>query len=240
MEIKCDTKEAIINHYVKEVDTYEFMRFENPKYPSNLRLRRKIEEVCKKYLVGKSVLEIACGTGYWANFFSPLGFQYSGIDITPAMIEKANEKGLDTCKVGMAEDPFAYQKDMDNIVCIKAFTMFQDQQAVLNNIYDSLRPGGRFLVFYNNKWNILPLIYSLLVGGSRKLGLSSTYDNPISRTKFLKMLDKAGLNKLLVGECCNIPFRFLPRWRWLDRVDDLLAFGWITYVVAERKKLDIE
>jgi len=64
--------------------------------------------------------------------------------------------------------------------------------------------------------------------------LSSSYDEPISRGAFLSMLEQSGLKLILIKECCNIPYRFLPRWKWLDKIDDLLAFGWITYVVAEK------
>ena len=228
-------KEDIIKYYTREADIYEYRRFENPKYAANLRLKRKIEEVCKKYLVGSTVLEIACGTGYWEKFFSSLGFQYSGIDLTPAMIEKAKQRGVADYRVGDVEGLGVYPGEVDNIVCIKSFTMFQKKQEVLNNVYHTLRPGGRFIVFYNNKWNIFPLIVSLFLGGRRALGLSSSYDEPISRGMFLDMLKKAGLRKILIKECCNIPFRFLPRWAFLDKIDDLLAFGWITYVVAEKE-----
>lgn len=229
-----NAKERIIGYYTKEVEIYEFRRFENPRYPSNLRLKRKIEEICKKYLVGDSVFEIACGTGYWGKFFAKIGFKYGGMDLTPGMIEKANAQGLGACRVGDVELPNAYPTNADNILCIKAYTMFQNQQAALNNVAASLRPGGRFIVFYNNKWNLLPLMYSWFVGGRQAAGLSSSYDTPISRRTFLAMLERAGLKKILIRECCNLPFRFLPRWRWLDKLDDLLAFGWITYCVAEK------
>jgi len=231
-----NNKEDIIKYYTREAEIYEFRRFENPKYPANLRLKRKIIEVCKKYLVDNTLFEIACGTGYWEKIFTDMGYQYSGVDLTPTMIEKAKARGIADYRVGDVEDISVYPKEVDNIVCIKSFTMFQNQQQVLNNIYQSLRPGGRLLIFYNNKWNLLPLIASLFKGGRRGLGLSSSYDEPISRGQFLGMLEKSGLKLILIKECCNIPYRFLPRWRWLDKIDDLLAFGWITYVVAEKEK----
>ena len=230
-----NNKGDIVKYYTKEADIYEFRRFENPKYTSNLRLKRKIEEVCKKYLVGNTLFEIACGTGYWEKIFSTMGFKYSGVDITPVMIDKAKARGVASYRVGDVEDISVYPLAVDNIVCIKAFTMFQNQQVVLNNVAKVLKPGGRFIVFYNNKWNLIPLAYSLLRGGRRGLGLSSSYDEPISRKMFLGMLRQSGLKKILIKECCNIPFRFLPRWGWLDKVDDFLSFGWITYVVAEKR-----
>lgn len=228
-------KEDIIKYYTREADIYEYRRFENPKYASNLRLKRKIIEVTKKYLVGNTVFEIACSTGYWEKIFSDMGYKYSGVDLTPHMIEKAKQRGIADYRVGDVEDISVYPKGIDNIVCIKSFTMFQNQQVVLDNIHESLRPGGRLIAFYNNKWNLLPLLVSTVKGGREGLGLSSSYDEPISRGTFLKMLYKSGLKKILIRECCNLPFRFLPRWAWLDKVDDLLAFGWITYVVAEKK-----
>lgn len=230
-------KARIVEHYIKEADVYDFLRYEDPTRPMNLRVRRKVEETLSKYLVGQTVFELACGTGYWGKYIKRLGCQYVGVDITPAFKEKAANYGLDII-IGDVEDISSYPTSVDNIVCVKAFTMFPNPQVVLENVYRTLRPGGRLLVFYNNKFNILGSIHFLFTERKRKrLGLRDTYDiHPSTRT-FLSWLHQAGLKEILTGTCCNIPYRFLPKWNGLlDWIDDRLGFGWITYIVAEKTK----
>jgi len=230
-------KARIVERYIPEAAVYEYQRYEDPTRPMNLRMRRKVEEVLEKYLIGRAVFELACGTGYWGKFITGLGFPYSGADITPAMVDIAKSRNYDV-EVGDAEDPTTYPTSIDNIICVKAFTMFPDQPLVMRNIYRSLKPGGRFLVFYNNKYNILGSIHFFFTRRKRKrTGLSNNYDIHPSTRQFLRWLHDAGLKKVLVGTCCNIPYRLLPRWnRFWDRVDDRLGFGWITYIVAEKPK----
>lgn len=230
-------KARIVQHYIKEADVYDFLRYEDPTRPTNLRVRRKVQEVLSKYLVGNTVFELACGTGYWGDYVTERGYRYAGVDITPNMVEIAKSRGF-RVKEGDVEDPNTYPAGVDNIFCVKAFTMFPNPQTVLYNIRNNLAPGGRFLVFYNNKYNIWGSIHFFFTRRKRKrTGLSDNYDIHPSTRQFLKWLHKAGLQEILVGTCCNIPYRLFPRWNGLlDWIDDHLGFGWITYIVAEKLK----
>ncbi len=57
------------------------------------RLRRKIVKI-SRIKKGTRVLEIACGTGAQAVRFKRAGADYTGIDLSPAMLKVAEKRGL--------------------------------------------------------------------------------------------------------------------------------------------------
>jgi SAM-dependent methyltransferase len=97
------------------------------------------------------VLDLACGYGRHANVLAALGHGVTGIDLMPGFLEiarrDAEHKGL---KVDYRQGDMRrlyYQKVFDCILLIfTAFGYFEDQQnlKVLQNVYQALKPGGRF------------------------------------------------------------------------------------------------
>lgn len=52
---------------------------------------------------GTELLDVGCGTGHWTRFFSERGFQVTGIDISPAMVRVAREKGIPGASFAVAD-----------------------------------------------------------------------------------------------------------------------------------------
>jgi SAM-dependent methyltransferase len=104
------------------------------------------------------ILDLACGYGRHTNRLAVRGQRMTGVDLEPGFLELAS-KGA--AELGV---PVNYQKgDMRSIgfenafdVVLLLFTAFgyfadADNQAVLNNIYKALRPGGKFLMDIPNR-----------------------------------------------------------------------------------------
>ena len=53
---------------------------------------RKIEAWLPTVLAGKQVLEVACGTGYWTQFFAPVARAVTGIDSAPETLDIARSR----------------------------------------------------------------------------------------------------------------------------------------------------
>lgn len=73
---------------------------------------------------------------------------YTGLDLTPAMIEQAKKKQIPnaTFVVGDCENfPFA-DNSFDAIICSMSFHHYPDPQAFFNSVKRCLRPGGRLIL----------------------------------------------------------------------------------------------
>lgn len=97
----------------------------------------------------KELLDVGCGTGHWARFFSERGFAVAGIDVSPAMIRVARAKGVPGASFTIAdahELPFDYGR-FDVAVAITTLEFVKDPQVVLREmIRCTRRPGGLVLV----------------------------------------------------------------------------------------------
>lgn len=125
-------------------------------YESIFPLSEDRLRIVEKYILeGSRVLDIGCSTGELAIALSKRGYQTSGIDLSPKMIEKA-------CQNAAAElvnvqfqtgDMRAirqiYQEQFDGILClgntIVHLTAVQDLRNFFQQIYDLLAPGGVFI-----------------------------------------------------------------------------------------------
>jgi ubiquinone/menaquinone biosynthesis C-methylase UbiE len=101
---------------------------------------------------GADILEVAPGPGYFAIEMAKLGrFHVTGLDISHTFVEIARENsrraGLPVAfREGDASSlPFADQS-FDFIICQAAFKNFSRPDAVLNEMYRVLRPGGTAVI----------------------------------------------------------------------------------------------
>jgi ubiquinone/menaquinone biosynthesis C-methylase UbiE len=98
------------------------------------------------------VLDVACGPGIVACAFAARARHVTGIDLTPAMIERAKElqreKGLTnlTWRIGNVLPLPLAEASSSLVVSRYTFHHFLDAKAVLAEMYRVCRPGGRMLV----------------------------------------------------------------------------------------------
>ena len=70
---------------------------------------------------------------------------YTGLDLTPAMIEQAKKKNIPNADfvVGDCEN-FPFEKNtFDAIICSNSFHHYPNPQAFFDSVKRCLRPGGR-------------------------------------------------------------------------------------------------
>lgn len=96
---------------------------------------------------GKSVLDVACGTGVLFNDYLSRGVSsVTGIDISTEMLKLAKEKFPQTKIIcGDAED-FEFEDKFDCIVIYNAFPHFIDEKALFKNLSKHLSEVGRITV----------------------------------------------------------------------------------------------
>ncbi len=104
---------------------------------------------------GSRLLDIACGKGRHSKIFASLGFDVTGIDISPASIEYANQSASDKLHFFVHDMRLpSWGNYFDH--AYNFFTSFgyfrtrREHDAAIRTIARSLKPGGTFVIDYLN------------------------------------------------------------------------------------------
>ncbi len=104
-------------------------------------------ELSKGKSESKSVLDVACGTGFLIPDYKDRGIKdIIAIDISPKMIEIARNKFPDINFIcGDVEDT-KFNKKFDAIVVYNAFPHFPDGKELIKNLSELLNEGGTLTI----------------------------------------------------------------------------------------------
>jgi demethylmenaquinone methyltransferase/2-methoxy-6-polyprenyl-1,4-benzoquinol methylase len=140
-------------YYSKRAGEYEQV-YEKPERQRELEwLRRRVPEVFR----GRTVLEVACGTGYWTQFIAPAARRVYAGDINESVLEIAREKPIPPGKATFFK---ADAVSLDNVPpgCNAAFAGFwwshvkkSDLVTFLANLAARLEPGA-LVGILDNSW----------------------------------------------------------------------------------------
>jgi SAM-dependent methyltransferase len=121
-----------------------------------LRAKAEVEKIKKLLQIEEKarILDLCCGNGRHSLELSQRGFDVIGVDRTTAYIEKARseaeKRGLDVAFVVGDMREYCAPNSFDIIMNLfGSFGYFEDpgdDRKVVENVYASLRPGGRFLI----------------------------------------------------------------------------------------------
>ena len=140
-------KELTIKEFSKAADIYESDQ-------------AGIYEICKEdypYISEElekenyiDLLDCGCGTGPMISLLyekDPTK-HYTGLDITPKMIEVGKSKNLEGVNwvVGDCENLPFEENSFDAIICSNSFHHYPNPQAFFNSVKKVLRPGGRLIL----------------------------------------------------------------------------------------------
>ena len=96
------------------------------------------------------VLDVGCGTGPVITLLHDKypEKRYVGLDLTPAMIEVAQAKGLPNAEfvVGDAENLPFEDASFDAVLCSNSFHHYPNPEAFLREAHRVLRPGGKLIL----------------------------------------------------------------------------------------------
>src|SRR5579862_5306723 len=148
---------------------------------------------------GGPLLDLACGTGTTAIRLAQSGYDVTGVDITPEMIARAEQKaqtqGLSIDWVVADARTFGLHRQFAFIYMLgNAFQHFLsrvDQEALLAHVRDHLQPQGRFLFGTRNPSprNLLevrfpePQKYTMPDGRQYTISEQQEYD-PITQVQY--------------------------------------------------------
>ncbi|MDO9455949.1 class I SAM-dependent methyltransferase [Nocardioides sp.] len=103
------------------------------------------------------VVDLGCGTGTLSVLLADAGHHVRGLDLSPAMVERARDKATDAghdvaFTVGDAAEPPYDAASADVVLCRHVLWALPEPAAVLRRWVDLLRPGGR-LVLVEGRWH---------------------------------------------------------------------------------------
>lgn len=140
-------KKMSINEFTKAAEKYEsnhagIYKMCKKDYPDIL------DELEKERF--SDILDAGCGPAPMISLLAEKypDCHYTGLDLTPAMIEKAKQKNITnaTFVVGDCEN-FPFEKDsFDAIICSNSFHHYPNPQAFFDSVKRCLRPGGRLIL----------------------------------------------------------------------------------------------
>lgn len=159
------------------------------------------------YCANKEVLDISCGTGYGSMILLQKGHARSvqGRDIFPEAIAYAQEhysaEGL-TFEVGDIMSLGDIRESFDLIVCFETIEHVADPRAALEQLAQSLRPGGILIISTPNRLLSSPGVKSWEQPWNR------FHVHEFSWPEFAYLLKRRFEIKVLFGQC-NFPVRWL-------------------------------
>ena len=144
-------KEKTITQFTNQAEAYDsrYVRV-NADYPEIMEELEK--EPCA------DILDCGCGSGALiaALFARYPEKRYTGIDLTPKMIEVAGARGLDGPRflVGDCENLPFEDASFDAVICSHSFHHYPEPQRFFNSVFRVLRPGGRLILRDNtgSRW----------------------------------------------------------------------------------------
>lgn len=144
------------------------------------------------------LLDCGCGTAPMLTLLHEKypNKHYTGIDLTPKMIEVAKAKKMKNVElvVGDCEKlPFA-ENSFDAVICSESFHHYPNPQDFFNSVYRVLRPNGRFIL---RDVTVEPSVKRWLFNyiGVKLVNLTGKGDVRIyGRDDIKKLCDNAGLH----------------------------------------------
>jgi SAM-dependent methyltransferase len=134
------TYDAIAERYAAEVDAN----------PQNAFYERPAVLSVLPPLVGRSVLDVGCGSGWYAEHLVQAGAKVTAFDLTHRFVELTRRRvgpGADVLQADLAEPlDFAADSAFDLVLCPLVLHYVRDWRPVLEELRRVLRPGG-ILVF---------------------------------------------------------------------------------------------
>jgi len=129
-------------------------------------------------LPGNKVLEYGCGAGRWHGFFSKMGYEWFGVDISADMLklalarcDAARLSKTDGTKIPHADGVF----DLVYSVTVLHHNNYEDQEKILAEMMRVLKPGGALILYEDldtgaKSFNMFPRTVDGWVDTAQKVG----------------------------------------------------------------------
>ena len=160
---------------------------------------------------GRRILDVGCGSGWLSEYFARLGYDVTGVDISPDLVEVARERvarvpyGADhetplRCRF-LVHDAEGEPLDerFDAVVCYDSLHHFEDERAVLRALAAMTEYGGSLFILEGDRPEEGSENEEELLEVMRDFG---TLESPFSREYLRALLDEFGF--AVVGDYVSV------------------------------------
>lgn len=144
-----------------------------PQYMENVftkGTKMEVDFLLKKINLptGSKILDVGCGTGRHSIELAKKGYKMTGIDLSTGMLERAreaaNKEDVEIEFIKADATKFRADRRFDAIICLceGAFTLsdlsedpIEHDRMILKNIYNALKPGGKFILTCTNAMKLI-------------------------------------------------------------------------------------
>ena len=160
---------------------------------------------------GARILDVGCGSGWLSEFFARLGYDVTGIDISPDLIEIARARVRSVAYGADHETPLRCRflvhdaegsplaEEFDAVICYDSLHHFEDERAVVSNLSAMTRYGGALFILEGDRPEEGSETEEELLEVMRRY---ETLESPFSRAYLRALLDENGLR--VVGDYVSV------------------------------------
>jgi 2-polyprenyl-3-methyl-5-hydroxy-6-metoxy-1,4-benzoquinol methylase/glycosyltransferase involved in cell wall biosynthesis len=160
---------------------------------------------------GSRLLDVGCGSGWLSEYFARLGYDVTGIDISPDLIEIARGRVASVAYGADHETPLRCRflvhdaegsplaEEFDAVVCYDSLHHFEDERAVVRNLSAMTRHGGALFILEGDRPEEGSETEEELLEVMRRF---ETLESPFSRGYLRALLDEHGL--AVVGDYVSV------------------------------------
>lgn len=112
-----------------------------------------VKSLLKKFTPGKA-LDAACGTGRYSEFLNSLGYEVTGVDLSPDMLSQARKnrsKQINFLQGNLTEIPLK-NASVNLVICALALTHFPNIDKALSELARVVRPKGHIVISDIHPW----------------------------------------------------------------------------------------
>jgi 2-polyprenyl-3-methyl-5-hydroxy-6-metoxy-1,4-benzoquinol methylase/glycosyltransferase involved in cell wall biosynthesis len=160
---------------------------------------------------GSRILDVGCGSGWLSEFFARLGYDVTGIDISPDLIDISRARVARVAYGADHETPLRCRfmvhdaegsplaEEFDAVVCYDSLHHFEDERAVVRNLSAMTRYGGALFILEGDCPEEGSETEEELLEVMRHF---ETLESPFSREYLRELLDEQGL--AVVGDYVSV------------------------------------
>jgi ubiquinone/menaquinone biosynthesis C-methylase UbiE len=176
-------------YYDEFAAAYEAQRRPNDPHGYHALVDDLEIDIVERYGKSREVLECGCGTGLLLERIARFADRAKGIDLSPGMLEKARDRGLDVHEASVTEIPFP-DATFDVACSFKVLAHVEDIGRALSEMARVTRPGGVVIAEFYNPLSFRGLAKRLGPAGkvsdrTRESAVFTRFDAPWSIARML-------------------------------------------------------